>query len=219
MNACRILVVAAILCPFYLNDLANIHVHDWRWWLAIDYVAVKLLPLAVLAWLWRSGRLAPADLGLAPQPALSFAVTMLGLALAATVIDQNAYRVLAGLPGYPPLGAMPPIPVPLAEWIDLTVGLALVAAVEELVFRAWLYRALRRRTANVAIIIAVSAAAFGLIHWSGGLHAVLITAAIGALFMGAYVRTRRIAPIIGAHFVVNFVDFAGVVPEAWFQLG
>ena len=219
MNACRILVFTAVLCPFYLNDLANIHVHDWRWWLAIDYVAVKLLPLAALAWLWRSGRLAPAELGLAPQPALAFAVTTLGLALVATVIDQNAYRVLAGLPGYPPLGAMPPIPVPFAEWIDLTVGLALVAAVEELVFRAWLYRALRRRTANGAIILAVSAAAFGLIHWSGGLHQVLITAVIGALFMGAYMRTRRIAPIIGAHFAVNFVDFAGVVPEAWFQFG
>jgi len=35
--------------------------------------------------------------------------------------------------------------------------------------------------------------------------------------MAVYARTRRVAPIIGAHFVVNFVDFAGVVPERWFQ--
>ena len=27
--------------PFYLNDFANIYIHDWRMWLAIDYVFVK----------------------------------------------------------------------------------------------------------------------------------------------------------------------------------
>ena len=73
-------------------------------------------------------------------------------------------------------------------------------------------------TTSTLAIVALSSTAFGLIHWSAGLHAVLITAVIGALFMTVYARTRRVAPIIGAHFVVNFVDFAGVVPESWFRL-
>jgi len=37
--------------------------------------------------------------------------------------------------------------------------------------------------------------------------------------MAVYLRTRRIAPRVIAHRAVDVVDFAGVVPEAWFRFG
>jgi hypothetical protein len=35
--------------------------------------------------------------------------------------------------------------------------------------------------------------------------------------MAAYLRTRSLPAIMLAHFAINFIDFAGVVPKAIFQ--
>jgi membrane protease YdiL (CAAX protease family) len=217
-NNARYWVVLLVLAgPFYLNDFASIYVRDWRWWLAIDYVAVKLFPLAVVAWLVASGRLALADFGLTAQRALPFLAAFFGAALAGTLIDQNAYHLLKALPGYAPLGEMPAIRSSAWNRFDLSFGLLLVGVLEELVFRAYACTVISRYTTRPAAIVAISAIAFGLIHWSLGLHAVLITAAIGAVFMGVYLWTRSAPALMLAHFAVNFIDFAGVVPKSIFR--
>lgn len=217
-NNARYLVVFLVIAgPFYLNDFASIAVRDWRWWLAIDYVAVKLFPLAVIAWLIGSGRMRPAEFGLTAQGALPFLATFFGAALAGTLIDQNAYQLLGALPGYAPLGAMPEIRSGAWNRIDLSLGLLLVGVLEEIVFRAYAYTVIRRYTASPAAIVAISATAFGLIHWSLGLHTVLITAAIGAVFMVVYLRTRSAPALALAHFAVNYIDFAGVIPKSIFR--
>lgn len=66
--------------------------------------------------------------------------------------------------------------------------------------------------------MAISPAVFGLIHWSLGLHSLLITAGIGAMFMVAYMMTRSLPAIMLAHFAVNFIDYAGVIPKSTFKL-
>jgi len=213
-------VLALILLagPFYLNDFASIFIRDWRWWLGVDYVGVKLFPALVALWLVRSGTLRPADFGLRVQRAPSFLVTFLAAALVGTVIDQNGYALLAGLPGYPALGGMPAITSPLWDGVDLTLGLLAVGIIEELVFRGFLHSFLSRCQVSAAAIVAISAVAFGLIHWSQGLHAVVITASIGAIFMLAYRRTRALPAVMLAHFTVNFIDFAGIIPKTLFKL-
>lgn len=216
-DAPYLVVLAVLAAPFYLNDFASIYIGDWRWWLAVDYVAVKLFPLAVIAWLIASRRMTKADFGLVPQPAAAFLATLLAAALVATLIDQNAYALMTGLPGYSALGAMPEIRSDAWNRFDLSFGLLLVGAVEELVFRAYAHTVIRRYTGSPAAIIAVSSIAFGLIHWSLGLNSVLITAAIGAVFMAFYLRTRSVPALAAAHFIVNFVDFAGVVPKSVFR--
>lgn len=216
-NARYLVVLLAIAGPFYLNDFASITVKDWRWWLAIDYVSVKLLPLVVIAWLIGSKRMELAEFGLTAQGALPFLATFFGAALAGTLIDQNANQLLGTLPGYAPLGGMPEIRSSAWNRIDLSLGLLLVGVLEELVFRAYAYTVIRRYTTNPAAIVAISAIAFGLIHWSLGLHAVLITAAIGAVFMVVYLQTRSAPALILAHFAVNFIDFAGVIPKSLFR--
>ena len=213
-----VLALILLVSPFYLNDFASIFIKDWRLWLLVDFAAVKLLPALALLWLIRSRQMRPAAFGLTAQRAPAFLTTFLAVALVGTVIDQNGYALLAGLPGYPALGGMPAITNPFWNGADLTLGLLAVGILEELVFRGFLHDFLRRYTTNPAAIVTVSAAAFGLIHWSQGLNAVLVTAVIGAVFMLAYLRTRSLPAIMLAHVMINVIDFAGVIPKAIFKL-
>ena len=145
-------------------------------------------------------------------------IVVLILALVGTVIDQNGYQLIKQVPGYQALGDMPVIGSPAWNWIDLTLGLLLVGIVEELVFRGYMHTFLSRFTQSSFAIVAISSVAFGLIHWSLGLHAVLITSIIGAVFMIAYLRTRALPAVMVAHFAIDFIDFAGVVPKSIFKL-
>jgi uncharacterized protein len=219
MSGNRHLAVFALLAaPFYLNDFANLFVADWHAWLAIDYVAVKLFPLTAIAWLIASRRMTLADFGLVQQPTPAFLATLLLAALAGTLIDQNAYNLMARVPGYGALGVMPVIRSDLWNRFDLSIGLLLVGLAEELVFRAYACTVISRYTAHPVAIVAISAIAFGLIHWSLGSNSVLITALIGAVFMAFYLWTRSVPALALAHFMVNFIDFAGVIPKAMFRL-
>lgn len=212
-------VPVALLAPFYLNDFANLHIHDWRLWLLIDYIGVKLLPLAVLVWLLRSRRLRPAELGLRGQRPHQALLSFAGVTLLGTVIDQNGGRWLATLPGFPALGGMPEITSPFWNGLDLSLGLLLVGICEELVFRGYLRTLLLRFTTKGWLIVLMSSVAFGLIHWSLGLTAILTTSLIGAVFMITYLITESLPAIMLAHFAINVIDFAGVVPKELFRLG
>lgn len=203
--------------PFYLNDFSNIYVKDWRWWILIDYTTVKLFPLLVIFWLIRNKKMRPSEFGLTPQPVISFLTAFLIGTLAGTLINQNGYLILNNFPSYPPLGSMPKIESPLLFFIDLTLGLLMVGIFEEIVFRGYMHTFLSRYTHTPLIIIVISAFAFGFIHWSGGLHKVLVTSAAGALFMVLYLRTRSLPAIILAHFAVNFIDFSNIIPKYIFK--
>ncbi len=215
-NRLYILALVLLVSPFYLNDFANIYVKNWRWWLFIDYVSVKLLPSLVVLWLIHNKSMRASEFGLTTQTIPSFVVVFLILALVGTTIDQNGYQIVAKLPGYSALGSMPAITNPAWNWIDLTFGLFMVGIVEELIFRGYTHTFISRYTKNPFAIVVISAVAFGLIHWSLGLHGVLITSTIGALFMIAYLRTRSLPAIMLAHFAVNFIDFAGIIPQSMF---
>ena len=215
-NRIYILALVLLASPFYLNDFANIYVKNWRWWLFIDYVGVKLFPFLVMLWLIRSKKMRASEFGLTTQTIPSFLVVFLVVALVGTTIDQNGYQIVAKLPGYSPLGGMPAISNPVWNWIDLTFGLFMVGIFEELVFRGYMHTFMSRYTRNSFAIVVISAVAFGLIHWSLGLHDVLITSIIGAVFMIAYLRTRSLPAIVLAHFAVNFIDFAGIIPKSIF---
>lgn len=114
------LAFVLLVSPFYLNDFASIFVSDWRLWLSIDYIGVKLFPCAVVLWLIRSKIMQPAELGLGAVRPLSFIIVFLVVMLVGSVIDQNAYQLIERLPGYAPLGGMPAITSPVWNWIDLT---------------------------------------------------------------------------------------------------
>ncbi|MFH1985468.1 MAG: CPBP family intramembrane glutamic endopeptidase [Pseudomonadota bacterium] len=223
VDAGRLSVPAAALvltaAPFYLNDFSNIAGIDWQWWLTLDYTAVKLFPLAVWLWLAKDGWWTAMGLGRRPSPMATAALACAVAALFGVLIDQNASLLFGRFPGWFRLGRIPEITSPLWHRIDLIFGLGMVAVVEELLFRGLAAAYLTRFTRSPLVIIIVSAAAFGLIHWSGGMVQVLSTAAVGALFMALYLETGALSAIMVAHFIVNFVDFADFVPKVllWFM--
>ena len=135
-----------------------------------------------------------------------------------TFIVENGYLILNWLPGYPRLGEMPEITSPLWRWTDLTIGLLMVGIFEELVFRGYLYTFITRYTRSPWMIIGFSAIAFGFIHWSGGLHMVILTAVAGAVFMLLYLQTRSLPAIMLAHFAVDFINTANFIPKFIFRL-
>ena len=217
-NKLYTLILILLATPFYLNDFSNIYCKDWRWWVFIDYVSVKVFPLIVVAWLIGSKKIKAGELGLRLQPALSFVTVFLVVTLIGTLIDQNAYKLIAKLPGYSSLGAMPIIKSTTWNWTDLTVGLLMVGIFEELVFRGFMCAYLDTYTRNRFAIVLISSIAFGFIHWSSGLHVVLVSSIIGAVFMIAYLKTRSLPAIMLAHFAINFIDYAGVIPKTIFKL-
>jgi hypothetical protein len=216
-NGLYVLALFLLASPFYLNDFSNIYVKDWRWWLCIDYASVKLFPLLVVLWLIRGGNIPASEFGLTRQPMPSFLAVFLVVTLVGTVIDQNAYSLIEKFPGYPALAGMPDIASPVWNWIDLTLGLAAVGVFEELVFRGYMHTFLSRYTRSRTAIVLISSLAFGLIHWSAGLHVVLVASGIGAVLMIAYQTTKSLPAIMLAHFTVNFIDYAGVIPKSWFK--
>jgi len=203
--------------PFYLNDLSNIFIDDWRLWLSIDYCATKLFPLFLTIGLIRTGKIRSDQLGLAPQPLVSFVVVFLVGTLVGTLILENGHLLIGSLPGYQRLGSIPAIGSVPWKWIDLTVGLLLVGVCEELVFRGYLFAALSRYMTNRLALVAISALLFGLIHWSEGFHQVFITGAIGAVFMTLYLASKSLPAVMLAHFAVNFIHYADFIPEALFR--
>ena len=216
-NRFYILILVLLAGPFYLNDFASIYIKDWRLWLFVDYVVVKLLPLGLALWLIYSEKMRAAEFGLTRQPISTAMAAFFIVMLVGTVIDQNAYQLIEKLPGYAPLGGMPAITSATWDWIDLTFGLLMVGICEELVFRGFMYTFISRYTRNAYVIVLISSVAFGLIHWGLGFHYVLITTVIGAVFMVAYIQTRSLPALMLAHFAINFIDFAGIIPKSIFK--
>ncbi|HOX27646.1 MAG TPA: CPBP family intramembrane metalloprotease [bacterium] len=216
----KIFTAAFLVCaaPFFLNDFSNIFVKDWRVWLLIDYSCVKLFPLLVVIYLLRRGVARPSDFGLTAQRAAPFAATFFAMVVVGTVMDQNLLSLFRSILGGAHLGGMPEITSGAWNWIDLTFGLLMVGVFEELVFRGMAHAVLSRRGLKPAAIVAVSAVIFGLIHWSSGVHAFFNTALIGAVFMLFYLRTRSLPALMLAHFMIDFIAFAGVIPDRWFKI-
>lgn len=141
----------------------------------------------------------------APEVLVSNLPLLYAAGLAAAVIFG-----IFGLYAMSGAGYIPPLPL-------LRFGLLMVGICEELVFRGFMHTFISRYTKNSCAIVLISSVAFGLIHWSLGLHAVIVTSTIGAIFMIAFVRTRSLPAIMLAHFTINFIDFAGVIPKAIFK--
>lgn len=203
----KLVALAILVAPFALNDFANIWVHDFAVWLSIDYFLVKGFVIAAAWVMLRRGVLSWGDLGfvkLAPGPFVAWSLVMTAVGL---ILDQYAYDLLDWLPTWK-LGGYPGEPGTWLYTFDLWFGLSLVALTEEFIARGLAWNALRPRMGVVSTYL-VSSLIFGLMHWSLGLHAIIVTGIIGAAFMTCVHRTGSILPTLVAHFVVNFVYFWG----------
>ncbi len=204
-------IIAGLTLPFLLNDFSNIFVRDYRLWLAIDYIFVKAVPLALLACLLRARKISYADLGLKSVRVGSFIIWTVTMTVLGTLLDQYGSRILVALLPDTRLGSMPRITDPLLDQLDLHFGLMAVALVEEVIFRGLYFTILARYMTSVTGVFVLSSLLFGLIHWSLGVSAVAHTSIIGAVFMACMWKTRSVLPTTIAHFCVNYVAFSGIL--------
>ncbi len=211
-NKSRFLLIAAL--PFYLNDFSNMYVKEELLWLTIDY-CLKLLPLLYLFLLLRKGTLSKADLGLVPLSPKQFISWTSGMTALGLCLDEPGFALWSKLLPAFRLGSIPIGTDSSLYMLDMTVGLALVAAAEEIIFRGLAFSAFKERGYPEIRLFIVSAIIFGLIHWSQGPAAIVATAVTGSGLMLCMWRTGSVYPSIIAHFVINYLSFSGLAAEFW----
>lgn len=92
--------------------------------------------------------------------------------------------------------------------LDLFVGLALVAASEEILFRRCARTLIQRYiTDNASMVVIASATLFALAHWWTGIPNIAAAALFGAIAMLAYMRIGALWPMIVAHYFCDLISF------------
>ncbi|WP_319778022.1 type II CAAX endopeptidase family protein [Maridesulfovibrio sp.] len=211
-NKTAILILAAL--PFYLNDFNNIFIKHELLWLAIDYGA-KILPLAFLFYLLKKEILSWADLGLVALPFKQLILWTIGITALGLCLDEPGFALWSKLLPAMRLGSIPIGTDSPLYTLDMTIGLALVAISEEIIFRGLAFTALRKRKQSIPKIFLISAIIFGLIHWSQGPTAIIATAITGSGLMVCMYCTGSIYPTIIAHYVINYLSFSGLACKFW----
>jgi uncharacterized protein len=201
------LALAAVLVPFHANDAANILVTQPGPWLAIDY-AVRLAALGIAAVvLHRDAALRREHLG-APKisvlatVAWTAAVTAIGLYL---IVGPG--RAMLALWPATHVGRIPIIADPTLRILDLSLGLLLVAASEEIAFRAIALPVFADGFGSRIAAVAVTSVLFGFAHWSIGAGAIVQTALAGAALAVLTRATGSVWPAVVAHYVIDLVAF------------
>lgn len=163
-----------------------------------------VLILSVPAWRgWIVGSLAlvgPRHRGI--RWALNFLLIPYLLTLSfVQVLDPLAEALTQGV--WPdPTHTRPPVTTPWLQDFDLTVGLILVAAVEEFLYRVILIKELSK-IMNVWAAVVAAALIFASVHWEGGAEALLTTFFFGLISGAYFVQTGSASALIAAHWLIN----------------
>lgn len=203
------LLVAVLI--FLLNDLGFILISGMNgqpvalWFYSFDYVA----RIAALVLIWPQIRLLALNTvrngWYAPKPSIIGDILLVFIML---LLSLFMVRQLFGWVESKPLFTYPFIALAPLRILDLTVGLALVAVSEELVFRAALMNRLKQILRRTDMTVVVSAIIFGAIHWGTGWGNSLTALALGIAFGMFYLSTRRVAPLIVVHYLFNLALFS-----------
>jgi len=93
-------------------------------------------------------------------------------------------------------------------YFDLTVGLALVALSEEIVFRYLFAKLWQHRSWSTPSLYIASSIAFGLFHLPQGLALVTFAMVTGFIFMFLYRFTGSLWPVVAVHYLFNLLVFS-----------
>ncbi|WP_439427075.1 CPBP family intramembrane glutamic endopeptidase [Micromonospora sp. LA-10] len=146
---------------------------------------------------------------LARGAGLTALIGLPGLALfwAAAQLGLNATLVPAALPDL--------------WWTVPVLILAAVqnAVLEEVIVVGYLITRLRQLNWRIGAVLATSALLRGSYHLYQGFGAFVGNAVMGVIFGLFYLRTRRVAPLIVAHTLLDIFAFVGyaMLPKSWFD--
>jgi len=178
-----------------LNDLLFTLFKDTYGIYLTDYAA-KLLMLLLVLMVWRT---------LPPAPSNRLSVWTFPLLWLGLVVFSQAIEPLSVFLGQGwQLFRWPFIENPWLWWLDLSLGLILVATVEEMVDRRL---ALAVLPGPMWGRLVVSSLLFGLAHWGQGYGHMAETAVFGLVFGLVYLWTGSLKLVIAAHYAVDFLVF------------
>jgi len=194
-----------LLAPLYLNDFAFIVLKGSDIVYVIDH-AVRIAVLAMMM-LWPLSRKIALEVEPArPRTGLAiFAIVMIGVA---DLLSGRFIEVpLTSWAEWTVLFQFHSLQNPTLYWLDLTIGLILVALSEELICRKFAYSWLKSAGRPGWKIVLISSVLFALSHWSKGIGNISTAILFGLLAMIVYLKMKRIWPLILAHWIVNFIAF------------
>lgn len=193
--------------------------NDFLFWLASGSYAIYAVDygvkLAMLALLLAAGVHRMADPP--PQDAPGVAVFVLGFVFAAAanlVLILAAARLEQIVPP-PHLFTWPRLDIPWLVAFDLTLGLALTAAVEELTARRLAWNVLQPRLSWAWGPLVVSSILFGLGHWGRGPWNIASATLGGMALFLVYRRTGSLTLVVAAHYFVDLLVFSEWYGVAW----
>ena len=191
-------VATAVLCIGVFVGLANDLLFNLLRGSYAIYLVDYVTKAALLGIAW------PAAAALAPAPAQRRPWPIVAaLLVSCVVVGVGAELAAAQLEAWR-LFEWPRIPWPHLRAFDLTAGLLLNAASEELIYRRI---ALAVLPFSARGNLVVSALLFGALHWGAGPGAILGGAITGLAFGYAYQRTGSLALVIIVHYLVDVVLF------------
>ena len=186
---------------FILNDFLFMMSEGYIQWLLLDYGS-RILALSVIFYLIKRDIISLSELKLNfINFKLLFFYTLI-LSIFGVLIFELLEPLLSEIFKDTNLVTFPKIENNIIYILDLTLGLALVALSEELIFRGLVLNILNKFS-KINIIL-LSSFIFSIIHWSAGVNSLIIAFIIGVLFMTVTLRVNSIYPVLISHFVINF---------------
>lgn len=192
--------IFAAFFPFLIKRFLVLGSEDYLYWISVDYISrgVSLLGLVLIA-CCRSPLLTPperAGVGRSFEIFLMMFVATVFIEAVAVPAFSLHIRILE-------LSHFPRIENPTLRWLDLNLGLILVAVSEELVFRWVMLNVIKNHSKNTTLAVLISSIAFGLVHWSSGLTMIIAAFLIGLVFAITYLRSGRILLCITTHYFID----------------
>lgn len=197
-------LLVLLYAVFWLNDFAFVQLqHSYLYTVLLDYALRVFVLWRLLASPAAREAILAAWEPTPLWPTLGWVATIFAVSRVAEFLEPAFEAVAPGLGfvGFPWSG------VPAAHAVDLTLGLALVAASEELLGRVWFRQVVEPLVPNRALFVVLSAAVFALAHWSQGTGGIASTFIVGTALMLAYLRLGSIGPCIVAHYLANLAIF------------
>lgn len=204
-----VLIIA--LAYFFLNDLFYLNNIPSLVFYTSDYI-FKTIILVLIIQSMSDFRSETKALIKGMVKPLELVLWTLGLMIIGILVDQYLWRFMSDLlPKVSWSINYPHINNNLHYWFDLTYGLAIVALVEEYVFRKLIPEKLAFIKSKLLILL-LSVLIFGFAHWSFGPHAILTTAIWAIVPTISLWRTKSLLPAVLAHFITNFAAWSGIIP-------
>lgn len=204
----ELLAFPFLALSFYLNDFLFIAFNGTYGVYLTDY-ATRLAVL-FLALLWPVARVQTLA-----RPSAEISLVLCLAACLALPVASRLFHHLLEVPIYRLIGDTAlfhfhRLDNPMLYWADLSFGLFLVALSEELVFRKLAVGWLERFGRPVWQIVLIAALLFSLMHWGSGVGRLAYTFVGGAIYTVAFLKLRRLWPLVVAHWIEDFVAFGPV---------